>query len=64
MTVGGTGDALAGIAGALMSRGIEPFLAGQAASHINGKAGEIAGRKKKESLTATDLIEAIPEVLF
>lgn len=63
MTVGGCGDTLAGICGALMARGINPFLAGQAAAYINGKAGEIAGETKKDGLLATDLIEAIPEVL-
>jgi len=63
MTSGGSGDTLAGICGALMTRGISPFLAAQAAAYINGKAGEIAGQKKKEGLLATDLIEAIPESL-
>lgn len=63
MTKGGTGDTLAGIAGALMARGVSPFLAGQAAAYINGKAGEAAAQKLKESLTATDLIEAIAEVI-
>jgi len=63
MTVGGMGDTLAGICGALLARGISPFEAGQAAAYINGLAGERAGKKLGESLTATDLIEAIPEVL-
>ena len=64
MTVGGTGDTLAGIAGALLARGITPFQAGQAAAYINGVAGEIAGKKFGESLMATDLIEAIPEAIM
>jgi NAD(P)H-hydrate epimerase len=63
MTVGGTGDTLAGIAGAFLARGIDPFSAGQAAAYINGKAGEIASQKKKEGFMATDLIKAIPEVI-
>ncbi len=63
LSKGGTGDTLAGIAGAIMARGIEPFLAGQAAAYINGKAGEIATQKLREGLTATDLIDAIPEVI-
>jgi len=63
MTKGGTGDTLAGIAGAMMTRGVDPFTAGQAAAYINGKAGEIASKAKKESLLATDLIEAIPEAI-
>jgi len=63
MAKGGCGDTLAGICGALMARGVDPFLAGQAGAFINGKAGEIATQKFKEGLTATDLIDSIPEVL-
>lgn len=63
MTTGGCGDTLSGICGALMARGFSPFLAGQAGAYINGKAGEIAGQTKKDGLLATDLIEAIPEVI-
>ncbi len=63
MTKGGMGDTLAGIAGALMARGISPFEAGQAAAYINGLAGELAGKKFGESVMATDLIEAIHEVI-
>lgn len=63
MTVGGTGDTLAGICGALMARGVSPFEAGQAGALINGLAGELAGKKLGESLTATDLIETIPQVI-
>lgn len=64
LTKGGTGDTLAGIAGAVMARGVEPFTAAQAAAYINGKAGQIAAKKKKQGLLATDLIESIPEVIL
>ena len=63
LTTGGCGDTLAGICGALMARGIDPFTTAQAAAYINGKAGEIVAQRLKEGLLATDLIEAIPEVL-
>jgi hydroxyethylthiazole kinase-like uncharacterized protein yjeF len=63
LTVGGTGDTLAGIAGALLARGVKPFKAGQASAYINGAAGEIAAKKLGESVMATDLIKAIPEVI-
>jgi len=63
MSVGGTGDVLAGICGALLSRRIDAFEAAQAAAFISGKAGEIAAKKLKESLLPTDVIKAIPEVL-
>ena len=63
LTKGGMGDTLAGIAGALMARGTNIFEAGCAAAYINGLAGELVGKKLGESITATDLIEAIPEVI-
>lgn len=63
MTKGGTGDSLAGVCGALLARGLSPFVAAQAAAFINGKAGELASDKFKDGLLATDLIEAIPEVI-
>jgi len=63
MAVGGTGDTLAGICGALLARKIDPFLAAKAAAYLNGKAGEIAAQRLKDGLTATDVIDAIPEVL-
>lgn len=63
MTVGGTGDTLAGIAGALLARGKDCFQAASAAAFINGRAGELASKKLGEGMLATDLIEAIPEVI-
>lgn len=60
---GGTGDTLAGIAGALLARNIAPVKAGVLAAYINGLAGEAAAKTKKESLVATDLIDSIPQVL-
>ncbi len=63
MAVGGTGDTLAGIAGALLAMGIEPFLAAQAASFINGKAGEGASKRLGPSMLATDLVEEISNVI-
>jgi NAD(P)H-hydrate epimerase len=64
LTVGGTGDSLAGIAAGFLAQGISPFLAAQGAAFINGKAGEIAAREKGPGLLATDLIEAIPKVIL
>lgn len=63
MAVGGTGDSLAGVCGALMARGIDCFQAAQAAAYINGKAGEQAAKKFGDGMTATDLIEMIPEII-
>ncbi len=64
MTVGGTGDVLAGVAGALLARGVEPFDAASLATLITGRAGDIAAAAFGESLTATDLIDSISQVLM
>ena len=63
MTVGGTGDVLAGILGALLSKGVEPFNAIRIAAFLNGEAGNNAFTKKSYGLLATDVIEEIPVVL-
>jgi len=63
MSVGGTGDTLAGIAGCFLARGENCFKAAGAAAYINGSAGERAAKKLGETMTATDLIEEIPNVL-
>lgn len=63
MTVGGTGDVLAGIIGALLSKGIDPFNAARIGIFINGSAGNLAFHKRSYSLIATDLIDEIPNVL-
>jgi len=63
MTVGGTGDTLAGIAGAFLARGVEIFKAACAAAYLNGLAGEKAAEKWGEAMLATDLIEEIAALL-
>jgi NAD(P)H-hydrate epimerase len=63
MTVGGTGDTLSGICGALLARKVEPFEAACAACFINGKAGELAAKKLGEGLMASDVLKEISNVL-
>jgi len=63
MTVGGTGDTLTGICGALLARGVEPFEAACAACYINGSAGDLAAKEFKEGLMASDLINEIPKII-
>ncbi|MBI4021249.1 MAG: NAD(P)H-hydrate dehydratase [Candidatus Aenigmarchaeota archaeon] len=63
MTVGGTGDVLAGICGGLLAQGAEPFAAASAAAWICGAAGDQAARRLGVSLRAADVIGAIHEVL-
>jgi len=63
MTVGGTGDVLAGIVGAMLSKNVEPFNAARMGVFINGAAGNNVFNKKSYGLIATDIIEEIPGVL-
>lgn len=63
MSKGGFGDTLAGICGALLARGVEPFPALCAATYINGKAGELVCQKYGEGVLASDIFEFIPEVI-
>lgn len=61
MTVGGTGDVLSGIVGALLSQGFDPFRAAVSGVFINGAAGDFAAHEKGYHLLPTDLIEWIPK---
>ena len=63
MSVGGMGDTLAGILGALLARGCNLFESACAATYINGLAGELAVKRFGESVVTTDLIEEIPRVM-
>ena len=62
MTVGGTGDVLAGVTGAFYCR-TSAFQAAVAAAFVNGRAGDIACAEKGFGLTATDVIEQIPAAM-
>jgi hydroxyethylthiazole kinase-like uncharacterized protein yjeF len=63
MTVGGTGDTLAGIACALLSQKHSAFESACMAAYINGSAGNLAMKKYGYSLLASDLINEIPAVM-
>ena len=63
MTVGGTGDVLAGITGALAATQ-DPVDAAAMAAYANGRAGDRAVEEKGNGLTATDLIGELPGVLW
>jgi NAD(P)H-hydrate epimerase len=63
MTVGGTGDVLVGVIGALLSKDVEPFNAVRIAAFLNGEAGNRCFEDKSFGLLATDIIEEIPAVL-
>jgi hydroxyethylthiazole kinase-like uncharacterized protein yjeF len=63
MTVGGTGDVLAGATGALACV-LDPDDAAALAAYANGRAGDIVVDEQGYGLTATDLFEALPSALW
>ncbi len=63
MTVGGTGDILAGLVAGLLAQEKDLFKAAAAAAYVNGKAGDMLLRKYGYGFTASDLVEKLPEVL-
>ncbi len=62
MTVGGTGDVLSGVVGALLSQKVDPFEAAVAGAFINGAAGDFVFKEKGYHMVAGDLIDWIPMV--
>jgi NAD(P)H-hydrate epimerase len=63
MATGGTGDVLAGLAGALLARH-DPWEACNAAVYLHGLAGDLAAaRRGQASLLAGDVLEMLPEAL-
>ena len=62
MTVGGTGDLLSGIVGALLAQQIDPFEAAVAGAFVNGAAGDFVLSKLGYHLLATDLLDWIARV--
>lgn len=63
MSVGGTGDVLAGEVAGLLSRGVAPFDAARMAAFVNGAAGDLAYQTFGFSLLATDVIDQVPIAL-
>ncbi len=63
MTVGGTGDVLAGIAGALLVH-LPAFDAACIAAYVNGRAGEWVAAERGGGMLASDLVDRIPAELF
>lgn len=63
MTVGGTGDVLAGILAGLLAQNKDPMKSATAAAFLTGVAGDAAAHKKGISMLATDVIKAIPEAI-
>lgn len=62
MSVGGSGDVLAGMIGAIAAQGIMPFESACAGAYLHGLAGDIAAEKYgQESMLPRDIISCLPE---
>ena len=62
MTVGGTGDVLAGVTAALAATQ-EPFHAAGLGAFVAGRAGDVVADRYGNGLVATDLPDAVPEAM-
>ncbi len=63
MTAGGTGDTLAGLAVAFLSKQVEPLNAALLAAYFNGLAGDMALESYGLHFTASDMIKFYPYVM-
>lgn len=63
MTVGGTGDLLAGVVAALLARGATPFDASCAGAYLVGCAGELAAGRLGFGMVTSDMTIDIARVL-
>ncbi len=63
MTMGGTGDLLAGLISALASRGIDTFRAAVMGAYINKKIAESAFRANSYWYDIDDMIRCIPDFM-
>jgi len=61
----GTGDVLSGLLGCLLGQKMDGFDAACLATHLHGKAGEIAGKLRgMRGALAREIIDAIPEAMM
>ena len=63
MTVGGTGDALAGISAGFLSLGLNSFDAAAIGAFVNGLSGDMAFEAKGNGFSATDMVSYIGNVI-
>ncbi len=63
MTVGGTGDVLAGVTAGILAQNKDLFSAACAAAYINGRAGYLLFREKGYGFIASEMLEKIPLIL-
>jgi NAD(P)H-hydrate repair Nnr-like enzyme with NAD(P)H-hydrate dehydratase domain len=62
LATAGSGDVLAGLAGALLAAGLDPFDAGSVAAYVHGLAGQAAAQGAGFP-SASAVLDALPAVL-
>ena len=62
LATAGSGDVLAGLAGALMGAGLDPLDAGSLAAYVHGVAGQLAA-KSTPYPSATTILDVLPHAL-
>ncbi|MGF1426388.1 NAD(P)H-hydrate dehydratase [Kitasatospora sp. LaBMicrA B282] len=60
LATAGSGDVLAGLAGALLAAGLPPFDAAPAAAYLHGLAGRLAAGAPGAPITAQEVAAALP----
>ncbi|MBV9485597.1 MAG: NAD(P)H-hydrate dehydratase [Frankiaceae bacterium] len=63
LATAGSGDVLSGICGALLAAGLDPLDAGSAGAFIHGMAGLLATGEPATTVTALEIVEAIPSAM-
>jgi NAD(P)H-hydrate epimerase len=65
LATAGTGDVLAGVLGAFLAKGMEPFTAACAAVHLHLRAGQLAASEVGgvDGVIASDVIAQLPRAL-
>jgi len=60
MTVGGSGDVLAGVVVSLLAQGLEAYDAARCAAYISGAAGDMLMKQKGYCYSASDISVTLP----
>lgn len=63
MTVGGSGDVLAGVVATFLAQGLEPFDAARCAAYFTGLSGDLLHKKKGVYFSASDVALELPQAL-
>ena len=63
LTVGGSGDVLAGVIASMIAQGSNPYEASQIAAFLIGKTGDLLYKQKDYCFSATDLALELPFII-